>query len=564
MSKKDSFTIKIGGPAGLGIKSLGQIISKSLIKHGFSVHDYSEYPSLVKGGHNTYQVTFSGKKVFSFHFNVDIFFSISPNHWVNHQDEFSKDTLVFSDEEFKKSAKGKYLNLPLKKISDEVGSAMSTNIICLGVVAFIFGLNIEILKETLTNDFGKNIETNLKAFDLGFKFAKENYSKFQKKLTFPKKKIKLNNNFNDGNESFGWGFLKGGGNFYAAYPMTPSTGTLHFLAPRQKEFGIKVIHPEDEISSANMTAGAAFAGARAATGTSGGGFALMDETVSFCGVSEIGVVFYVVSRPGPATGLPTWTAQADLLHIVNSGHGEFPLVVMSPGDHEESFEFSAKALNLAKQLQTPIFVVSDKALGESSALTSDFSKVKVKIENGKFIDKAEENFKRYSLKPKDGISPFTIPGVKNGEFLCNSYEHDEFGFSTESAEMTKSMADKRMKKIETALKLAPKPLFFGNDKAKKLIISWGSLKGPILEGLKLMENRDDFMFMQIRTLWPINPDLKILIDQFKEIIVIENNQTGQITSILKSQFDFHPTKTILKYDGRPFFPEEIVKKLSNK
>lgn len=563
MSKK-VITVKIAGPAGLGIKSVGQILSKSLIKHGFSVFDYLEYPSLVKGGHNTYQVSFSEEKIFAPYFNVDAFFSIAPNHWQNHVSEFSKDTLIFSDEEFVKSNKSKFLNLPLRKLAEEIGNTMSTNIICLGVAAYIFNLNSEILKETLTIDFGKNTEVNLKAFDLGFKFAKENYSKFQKKLIFPKKKNKISHNFNDGNESFGWGFLKGGGNFYAAYPMTPSTGALHFLALKQKEFNIKVIHPEDEIASANMTAGAAFAGARAATGTSGGGFALMDEAVSFCGVTEIGVVFYVVSRPGPATGLPTWTGQSDLLHIVNSGHGEFPVVVMAPGDHEESFEFSAKALNLAKQLQTPIFVVSDKLLGESSALTSDFSQSKVKIEEGKFVGKTEENFKRYSLKPKDGISPFTIPGVKNGEFLANSYEHDEFGFSTESAETTKLMADKRMKKMETALKLSPKPLFFGNEKAKKLIISWGSLKGPIIEALKLMENRDDYMFLQIRTLWPINQDLKILIEKFKEIIVIENNQTSQLALILKSQFDFNPTKTLLKYDGRPFFPEEIVKKLSNK
>lgn len=562
MSQNKIITVKIAGPAGLGIKSVGQILSKSLIKHGFSVHDYSEYPSLVRGGHNTYQVTFSKDKVFAPHFNVDVFFAISPGHWQNHESEFSKDTLIFSDEDFSKSNKGKFLNLSLKKLAEEIGSAMSTNIICLGVAAFILDLDVKILKETLTVDFGKNTETNLKAFDLGFKFAKENYSKFQKKLIFPKKKIKISHNFNDGNESFGWGFLKGGGNFYAAYPMTPSTGALHFLAQKQKEFKIKVVHPEDEIASANVTAGAAFAGARAATGTSGGGFALMDETVSFCGVTEIGVVFYVVSRPGPATGLPTWTGQSDLLHIVNSGHGEFPLVVMAPGDHEESFEFSAKALNLAKQLQTPIFVVSDKLLGESSALTSDFSKIKVKIEDGKFISNPDENFKRYSLKSKDGISPFTVPGVKNGEFLANSYEHDEFGFSTEDSKTTVSMADKRMKKMETALKLGPKPLFFGNDKAKKLIISWGSLKGPIIEALKLMENKDDYMFLQIRTLWPINPDLKVLIDRFKEKIIIENNQTSQLALILKSQFDFNPTKTILKYDGRPFFPEEIVEKLS--
>ena len=159
--------------------------------------------------------------------------------------------------------------------------------------------------------------------------------------------------------------------------MTPATGTLHFLATKQEEFNIKVIHPEDEISAANMTAGAAFAGARSATGSSGGGFALMNEAISYCGVAEIGMVYYLVSRPGPATGLPTWTAQADLLHAIYSGHGEFPKVVIAPGDLDESFEMGIESLNLAAELQTPIIVVSDKFLGESSSNTKDLSKIKI-------------------------------------------------------------------------------------------------------------------------------------------------------------------------------------------
>ena len=211
------------------------------------------------------------------------------------------------------------------------------------------------------------------------------------------------------NEAYGWGFLKGEGNFYSAYPMTPATGAMHFLAAKSTSIDtLKVVHAEDEIGAANIAAGAAFAGARAATGTSGGGFALMNEAVSYCGISEIGLVFYLVSRPGPATGLPTWTAQGDLLHAIYSGHGEFPKVVMAPGDIQESFDDGVNSLNLAAQLQTPIIVISDKFLAESGASNTDLSKVKVKIETGDIDSKPEVDFKRYQFT-KNGVSPRSIP-----------------------------------------------------------------------------------------------------------------------------------------------------------
>jgi 2-oxoglutarate ferredoxin oxidoreductase subunit alpha len=356
------------------------------------------------------------------------------------------------------------------------------------------------------------------------------------------------------------GFIKGGGNFYAAYPMTPATGVLHFLAQKQTEYKLTVVHPEDEIAAANLAAGAAFAGAKAATGTSGGGFALMNEAISFCAVAEIGMVYYLVSRPGPATGMPTWTSQGDLLHAVNSGHGEFPLVVLAPGDRQESFEFAVQSLNLAAQLQTPIIVISDKFLGESGSNNIDFSKLSPKIASLKTSPLKDKSFSRYSLKTKTGVSALTIPGTPDGQFLSNSYEHDESGFSTEDGQMAVNMVQKRQLKLKTALSLAPKANFFGNDKAKKLIISWGSTKGPILEALKLINN-DKYAFLQLTTLWPINPDLQYIINGFKDTTVIEVSSSGQLATLLKSQFNFSPTRQILKYDGRPFFPEELVNQL---
>lgn len=556
-------TIKIAGPAGSGIKSAGQLFSKLLISHGFQLADYSEYPSLVRGGHNTYQITFSDQKVYSTHFNIDLFFSVYPNHWQSHLKEFTKNTVVFSDEDFTSvKSPAKFVRLPLKELATQAGSLLVINTLCLGIATFLYDLDVKTAKTLISESYGKHSELNLTAFDLAYSYAQENLSKFKIKIKKPTKKIKMG--FYDGNEAYGWGFIKGGGTFYSAYPMTPATGALHFLASKQAEFKLTVVHPEDEISSANMAAGAAFTGARAATGTSGGGFALMNEAVSFCGITEIGMVYYLVSRPGPATGLPTWTGQGDLLHAIYSGHGEFPKVVLAPGDIDESFELSHTALDLAAQLQTPVIVLSDKLIGESSASTKYFPDVKVKIDNGKVIEEIKDaDFQRYAFT-KDGISPLSLPGTPNGEFLANSYEHDEFGFSTEEADLSEKMFKKRMLKTKTAIKISPKANFFGSKEAKKIIIAWGSPKGAILEALKLMNNEQDYAFLQLKTLWPINPNIKTIIDAFKEIIVIENNGTNQLITLLKSQFEFNPTKIINKNNGRPFFPEEIIDLLNSK
>ena len=556
-------TIKIAGPAGSGIKSAGQIFSKLLLDHNYSLVDYSEYPSLVRGGHNTYQITFSASKVFSVHHSVDFFFSVYPGHWQQHQGEFTKNTLLFSEEDFSNiKSKATLVNLPLRELALEVGSLVVINTLCIGVASYLYDLDIKKAKKLIAAAYGVHSEINCKAFDLAYAYAKNNLNKYRIDVTKSKKKEKCG--FFEGNEAFGWGFIKGGGNFYAAYPMTPATGVLHFLASKQEEFKIKVVHPEDEIAAANMAAGAAFAGARSATGTSGGGFALMNEAISYCGIAEIGMVFYLVSRPGPATGMPTWTSQGDLLYAINSGHGEFLKVVLAPGDVEESYELSQTALNLASQLQTPIIVLSDKLIGESGSSTSFFPDLKIDINKGKIAtDIKSVAFKRY-LFTKDGISPLSLPGTENGEFLSNSYEHDEYGFSTEDAVAVDKMFQKRMSKLETALKISPKANFFGSSKAKHLIVSWGSTKGAILESLKLMKDKKDYAFLQLKTLWPINPDIQKIINAYKDIIVVENNGTNPLVSLLKSQFDFHPNRVIAKSNGRPFYPEELIDLLNNK
>ncbi len=522
-----TYSIKIAGPAGAGIKSSGLLLSKILIAHGYNIRDYSEYPSLIRGGHNTYQVSFSQDQIFTIHQKIDVFFSLASGHWQQHKDEFEKDTIVCGED-------AKNL-LPIQELSNKAGGNIFANTICLGVAAYIFNLNSQICQKIIQQTFFKD-NRNIDAFCLGYEFAKDNKFKQFKldKVAQPKSGTCVY----DGNEAFGWGYLKGGGNFYTAYPMTPATGTLHFLAAKQVEQKIKVVHPEDEIAAASLAAGAAFAGARAATGTSGGGFALMVETVSLCGATNLGVLFYLVSRPGPATGLPTWTSQGDLLFAINAGHGEFNKIVLAPGDQQESFELGAESLNLAAKFNIPVILVSDKYISESGASLPDLSLKKVKIIT--------------SQNP--------IPGTADKEYLANSYEHDDAGFSTEDPVVINKMVNLRLAQVSKIIKAAPKPVFYGNQSAKKLIIGWGSTKSTILETLK-MRGKQDYAYLQIKTMWPIDANLQLLIKPFKDITVIENNATAQLVTLLKSQFDFNPTKVLLKFDGRPFFPEELSKLL---
>jgi len=524
-------TLKIAGPAGAGIKSSGLLFSNILLKHGYNLRDYSEYPSLVRGGHNTYQVSFSSEEIFAPHYLVDLFFSLVPGHWQMHQSELSPDSIVFSDEE------GKH-RLPLTELSQQLGSSIYANTICLGTAAFILHLDINLCRQTISGQFGSESPNN-QAFNLGYDYAAKNYidlkNIYPQKTPAPSDKV-----IYDGNEAYGWGFINAGGNLYSAYPMTPATGALHFLAAKQTEHKFTVIHPEDEIAAASIAAGAAFAGSRSAVGTSGGGFALMTETVSLCGAANLGVVFYLVSRPGPATGLPTWTGQGDLLFAVHSGHGEFNKIVLAPGDQQQSFELSVQALNLAAKFNIPVILLSDKFISESSASLPDLSKIKIDISK----------------------STTSLPGTPGHEYLANSYEHGSDGFSTEDSDTIVESVNQRLAQNKDIFAALPKPELIAPKSAKKLIISWGSTRATVLETLRLM-GESDFAYLHLTSLWPINPDLRLLIKPFEHITVIENNATAQLVTLLKSQFDFNPNRIILKYDGRPFFPEELAVKLKN-
>jgi 2-oxoglutarate ferredoxin oxidoreductase subunit alpha len=366
------------------------------------------------------------------------------------------------------------------------------------------------------------------------------------------------------------GALRAGCKFYTSYPMTPSSGLLHFMATNDRKFNLIAFQPEGEIAAINMVAGASFAGARAMTATSGGGFSLMSECLGMLGATETPAVIYVGQRTGPSTGLPTYTSQADLEFLMHASQGEFPRVIIAPGDAEECFYETMRAFNWAEKYQLPVLLLTDKYLVESQTSVKLFDPNRVEIERGETIGgkyEGKEEYKKYKFTER-GVSPRVLPSTKGAIVRANADEHDEYGYTSEAAETTTKMIDKRMRKLEyLAKELEDRNIettkSHGSKEAKTTIIGWGSTKGPIREAMKLL-NRENtpVNFLQIIYLQPF-PTSKVeqIFDEAEKTIIVENNKTSQLSSIIRQLMLRDTNHRILKYDGRPFNPVDLSEKI---
>lgn len=384
-----------------------------------------------------------------------------------------------------------------------------------------------------------------------------------------------------GNEAIALGAIKAGLKFFAAYPMTPATSILHFLAGHEHQYKIIVKQTEDEIAAMNMVIGASVAGARGMTATSGGGFALMTEALGLAAMIEAPIVAAVVSRPGPATGMPTWTAQGDLRFVMHAGPDEFPRIILSPGDALESYHLTFKAFNLADKYQLPVLILSDKVLGESYF---SVDKGDMKISNSQFLQPEDDppsaeisnqilnpksqisEYKRYGVT-ESGISPRLIPGTPNHLFIANSDEHDEYGYSEEDSQNRSNQMSKRMRKLETIVKNGDSgmPRWYGPEKAELTLICWGSSKGTCVEAaciinLKLkIKNLNVLHFSHI---YPLDVDsVKRELAKIKKSICVEGNYSGQFADYLYEKTGYSVNQKLCKYDGRPWFVEELAKRV---
>jgi 2-oxoglutarate ferredoxin oxidoreductase subunit alpha len=568
-----TFNWKIAGFAGEGIKIAGLIFSKTCFKHGFYVHGYTEYPSLIRGGHNTFQVLASSEQVLAPQTQLNLLVALNQNGLKKHQAELNKQSLILTDAQLNQAFlknfafKNQLVDIPLNQLAQQVGgSHLMINIVAVGASCFFLGLNLTILKQIIDKSFAKKgrvvVKLNQKAAQAGYNYAEKNYpaSALHQSLPVVKKQASL---FLTGNQAIALGAIAGGMKFYTAYPMTPATSILHFLAAKAKSAGLAVRHAEDEIGVINSAIGAGFAGVRSMVATSGGGFSLMTEGLGLAGISETPVVIVNSMRPGPASGMPTWSGQGDLLFSINASQDEFPRIVLTPGDPEEAFNLTKSAHNLAEKYQLPVIILSDKYLSESYFTVPKFKTVH---QNQRFAlaetkkGSAQKPFSRYQSSAS-GISLRPLPGQPGGIHLANSYEHDQSGYATEESDVRRQQVDKRQRKVARlfANKDIIKPRLFGPKTAKRTLVSWGSNKGTILQAMRQLK---DLNFIHFSWIWPFpKQEFTHLAQSCSNLISLECNSTGQLNRLIREQTGISIKHQLLKYDGRPFYAEEIIKQI---
>jgi len=507
----DEFSVLIGGKAGFGIDKSGAIIGRLMNRSGYRVYIYRDYPSIIRGGHTFSIIRAAKNRIAASPDKVDLILALDQETLNRHKDRLREGGFVIE------------AGASLKIIKEENAPEIMRNTSMIGAMAKAVGIDFAVVESVLRSAFGNQADLNVKIARRGFDEAKE----LVKIEGIKQESLPLIS----GNEAISLGLIEGGLDAYISYPMTPTSPVLHYLAGLAGDFGIDVIHPESEISVILMALGYAYAGKRAAVGTSGGGFCLMTEGVSFSGMAELPVVIVLGQRPGPSTGLPTYSSQSELEFALHAGHGEFTRLVVAPGDAEEAYGWASAALELSGKYRIPAIILTDKELGESVF-----------------------NFDRAAAGAVRDAGPFARDTVSPRK--VNSYEHDEAGITTEDPATTKRMQERRLgKKVLLSADLEGRECVkvYGNRKSKNALLCWGSNKGVCVEAAR----RLDMKVIQPVVMEPFP------VQQFREamagvkrLISVESNATGQLARLVNTH-DFKVDGLISKYDGRPFSCGEL-------
>ncbi len=543
------------------MNTIGSLLAKALLRMGFHVFTCKDYMSRIRGGHNFSDIRFGPEPLQGGAEKVDILLALNEETWELHKNTLGETgMLVYDEEDFTpKGEEGKRKGLPLSKKAEEIGDKRIAGVIALGFIHSVLGLSPDALENILAEKFsGEILQKNIKALQWGHEQGEETFS------VKPAKGLKGTKLIN-GNNAIGMGALVAGVQFYAAYPMTPSTGVLNFLAQQGERFNILVEQAEDEIAAINMALGASFGGVRAMTGTSGGGFSLMVEGLGLAGITETPLVILNAQRPGPATGLPTRTEQGDLEFVIHASQGEFPRIVLAPRDAENAFYKTVRAFNLADKYQVPVIILSDQFLGDSEQTVAEFDPEAVQINRGKLVKDYQEDtpYLRYRFT-EDGVSPRLIPGEKGQVVLADSDEHNEAGNIIEDAQTRAKMVEKRMKRMEKIKEEMEPPLYNGpdHDQADYILVSWGSNYGPVEEArLALNDDGMKIGHYSFSDIWPLPEGKWREVLKGKSLILVENNYSSQLGSLLQKEGLGKPEIFIGKYDGRPFSGDELKRRI---
>ena len=567
------FNIMVGGEAGQGVQSVGAILSKAFARGGLDVFADQDYESRVRGGHNFFRIRAKTDGLPAISLELDMLVALNKETIDLHANELKAGgVIIYDTEQSKFKAEGAvYFNVPFVRLAEEtVQNKLMSNTVAVGAALGLVGYDFDILSAVLEQEFArhgeKTVKDNLTAARAGYDFAREKGKAFiTPEIRLPagsKRRLLLN-----GNEALSLGAMAAGCKFVAGYPMTPSSPILEYIADKGRQYGVVMMHVEDEISAMNMAIGAGYTGVRAMVATSGGGFALMVEGLALAGMTETPVVVVLGQRPGPATGLPTRTEQAELFFALHAGHGEFPRAVFAPANAADAFYMTVKAFNLAEKYQTPVLILTDHHLASSYATVDPFDLTKVQIDRGALLSDAEvknlTDYKRHAVTAS-GVSPRALPGQGRALVVTDSDEHDEAGHMIEDAATRNQQVEKRLRKLNGLKREITSPEFHQAKGAAVTLIGWGSTYGAIREAAALLEKEgkpvNTLHFSQI---WPFPSDAVIAaLKKAKKNIVVEGNATGQLAQLIRRETGQSVDGTILKYDGRPFSPREIIDRLN--
>lgn len=549
------YNLLVGGAAGQGIDTTVSMLEKLLKKSGYYVYIVRDFMSRVRGGHNFTLLRFGNEVITSHSYVLDGIIALNDETVELHKDQLRDNGFILCDSKIN-TEDPRAIKLDMDKSAMELGNIRASGTIAAGAILKLFGEPFtfanEVIKASVKPAY---LDVNLKAIELGYNSVSPRFEH-------------LDGDFKDwmlitGSQAVGLGAIAAGLKFYSAYPMSPSTAVMEYLAEKSTEGGFVVEQAEDEIAGINMALGASYAGARAMTGTSGGGFCLKVEALGFSGIAEIPLVAIDVQRPGPATGLPTRTEQSDLKFVISASQGEFPRMVIALRNQEDSFYQTVRAFHMAEKYQIPVILLSDQYIGDNTATVKPFDTSNIEVASPLWDMEVEGEYKRY-LITEDGISPRLVPGKSKNFVAADSDEHDEFGKITEDATVRINQMDKRMRKLVKLKEELLEPEFFGDENCDTLLVGWGSTYGPIKEAVKLLTKNNGLKVgaLLFGDVYPLpTKELTKYSKIAKTLINVEQNATGQLADLIREQTGICFNSSILKYDGRQITGEEIAQRV---
>ncbi len=551
----------IGGAAGQGMDTLANTLARILAKHGYGVHASRDYMSRIRGGHNFSMIRAETSTPWSHTDTCNLLVCLDEQSYDVHLCALEPDgVFVYDPDQFQPSDQTQGVPLRMAALARESGGSIMANTVALGGCLALLDLPTEQAEAFLLEAFSDKEgvgEQNVQALRAGFSSIQRD--PIVQDHPNPSTEAHI---FLEGNQALGMSAAASGCTFFTAYPMTPATGVMTYLASVQGE-GVIVEQAEDEIAAINATLGASYSGARAMTATSGGGFSLMVEGLSLAGMTETPAVIILAMRPGPATGFPTRTDQGDLAFVLGAGHGEFPRAVLSATRLEDAFYRLNKAFELADRFQIPVIFLSDQHFADTARTIPPYDFSALRTDRHLADESVQRPYARYRIGA-DGCSPRAVPGQLPGEVvLADSDEHDERGFIVEDAATRRAMMDKRMGKHNALRRFMEEPTYEGPESPDTLLVGWGSSYGSLREAREVLTNQGISVgHLHFADIWPLPTEkLDGLLPTAKKTFCVEANYGGQFANLVRQQTGHSFDHNVLRYDGRPFTSAYIVEEV---